>query len=65
MANTNINFISSFLKHFLRKLDNIIIKYTFVNMIPGKISNTLQNEVIASSGINGASNGSFFLKVRE
>ena len=63
MANTT-NFISSFLKQSLRKLNNIIIEHTFVTMTPGKISNVLHNELIASSGINGASN-SVFLKVRK
>lgn len=63
MANTT-NFISSFLKQSLRKFDNIVIKHTFVNMTPGKISNILQNEFIASSGFSGASN-SVFLEVRE
>lgn len=52
MANTT-NFISSFLKQSLRKFDNIIIKHTFVNMTPGKISNILQNEFIASSASVG------------
>lgn len=53
-----MNFILNFLKRLLKKLDSMIIKYTFVNMIPGEIENTLQNEFIACFGIHGGSNSS-------
>lgn len=42
-----------------------IIKYTDVNMIPGKISSALQSKFIVSSGYSGGANSRIFLKMRE
>lgn len=47
------------------KYDDIIIKYTFVNIVSGKISNILQNKFLASAGISGAADRRIFLKVRQ